>query len=160
MVSDKVAEPFLEEGAMFMHGITFGGHPVSCAAAMANLDVFEAEDLPGRVMTHEAEFRAALDTLADLPVVGDIRGMGYFYGIELVKDRDTRETFSGEEGERLLRKLLSPRLFELGLICRADDRGDPVLQLSPPLVAGPQEFDRIADVIRTALTESMEQLAS
>ncbi len=160
MVSDKVAEPFLEDGSMFMHGITFGGHPVSCAAAMANLDVFEAEDLNGHVLGHEDEFRAALDTLADLPVVGDIRGMGYFYAIELVKDRDTRETFSADEGERLLRKLLTPRLFELGLICRADDRGDPVLQLSPALVAGTDEFDMIADVIRTALTESMGALSA
>ncbi len=127
---------------------------------MANLDVFEAEDLNGHVLGHEDEFRAALDTLADLPVVGDIRGMGYFYAIELVKDRDTRETFSADEGERLLRKLLTPRLFELGLICRADDRGDPVLQLSPALVAGTDEFDMIADVIRTALTESMGALSA
>jgi adenosylmethionine-8-amino-7-oxononanoate aminotransferase len=126
---------------------------------MANLDVFEAEDLPGRVAANEGAFRAALDTLSDLPVVGDIRGMGYFYGIELVKDRDTRESFTEEEGERLLRGLLSPRLFDLGLICRADDRGDPVIQLSPPLVAGPDEFDRIADTLRTALTESMQELS-
>jgi adenosylmethionine-8-amino-7-oxononanoate aminotransferase len=159
LVADRVAEPFLGEGEMFLHGITFGGHPVSCAVALANLDVFEAEDLPGRVAENEAAFRAALDTLADLPVVGDIRGMGYFYGIELVKDRDTRTSFTEEEGERLLRGLLSPRLFELGLICRADDRGDPVIQLSPPLVAGPDEFDRIADTLRTALTESMQELS-
>jgi adenosylmethionine-8-amino-7-oxononanoate aminotransferase len=160
MVSDRVAEPFLGEGEMFLHGVTFGGHPVSCAAALANLDIFAAEDLTGRVMEHEAAFRAALDTLADLPVVGDIRGMGYFYGIELVKNRDTRESFTEEEGERLLRGLLSPRLFDAGLICRADDRGDPVIQLSPPLVAGPEEFDRIATSIRTALVESMEELSS
>ena len=160
MVSDRVAEPFLGEGEMFLHGVTFGGHPVSCAAALANLDIFAAEDLTGRVMEHEAAFRGALDTLADLPMVGDIRGMGYFYGIELVKNRDTRESFTEEEGERLLRGLLSPRLFEAGLICRADDRGDPVIQLSPPLVAGPEEFDRIATSIRTALVESMEELSS
>ena len=160
MVSDRVAEPFLGEGEMFLHGVTFGGHPVSCAAALANLDIFAAEDLTGRVMENEAAFRGALDTLADLPMVGDIRGMGYFYGIELVKNRDTRESFTEEEGERLLRGLLSPRLFDAGLICRADDRGDPVIQLSPPLVAGPEEFDRIATSIRTALVESMEELSS
>jgi len=158
MVSDKVAEPFLGEGEMFLHGITFGGHPVSCAVAMANLDVFEAEDLTGRVRDEQDNFRAALDTLTDLPVVGDIRGMGYFYGIELVKDRDTRESFDEEEGERLLRRLLSPRLFELGLICRADDRGDPVIQLSPPLIAGPAEFETIVGILRTALTESMKEM--
>jgi adenosylmethionine-8-amino-7-oxononanoate aminotransferase len=159
LVADRVAEPFLADDAMFLHGITFGGHPVSCAVAMANLDVFEAEDLPARVAANEGAFRAALDTLADLPVVGDIRGMGYFYGIELVKDRDARTSFTEEEGERLLRGLLSPRLFDLGLICRADDRGDPVIQLSPPLVAGPDEFDRIADTLRTALTDSMQELS-
>jgi adenosylmethionine-8-amino-7-oxononanoate aminotransferase len=158
MVSDRVAEPFLDADEMFLHGITFGGHPVSCAVAMANLDVLEAEDLPGRVRTHEAEFAAALDTLTDLPIVGDIRGMGYFYGIELVKDRETKESFDEEEGERLLRGLLSPKIFDLGLICRADDRGDPVIQLSPPLVAGPEEFEQISSILRTALTESMEAL--
>jgi len=156
MVSDKVAGPFLAEGEVFLHGITFGGHPVSCAVALANLDVMEAEDLPGRVMANEAAFRGALESLADLPIVGDIRGMGYFYGIELVKDRDTRQSFDDEEGERLLRGLLSPRLYELGLYCRADDRGDPVIQLSPPLVAGPEQFEEIAGVLRTALTEAME----
>lgn len=158
MVSDRVAEPFVDPDEMFLHGITFGGHPVSCAAAIANLDVLEGEDLPGAVMAHEAEFRAALEMLADLPIVGDIRGMGYFYGIELVKDRDTRESFDDDEGERLLRGLLSPRIFELGLICRADDRGDPVIQLSPPLVAGPEEFDRMASILRTALTEAMKEM--
>lgn len=158
MVSDRVAEPFADPDAMFLHGITFGGHPVSCAAALANLDVIEDEELLGRVRTHEAGFRAALETLADLPIVGDIRGMGYFYGIELVKDRETKESFDEDEGERLLRGLLSPRIFEQGLICRADDRGDPVIQLSPPLVAGPEEFERIASVLRVALTESMTEL--
>ncbi len=158
LVSDRIAEPFLADGEMFLHGITFGGHPVSCAAALANLDIFEAEDLPGRVQANAAGFRRALDTLADLPIVGDIRGMGYFYGIELVKDRGAKETFDDEECDRLLRKILSPRIFELGLVCRADDRGDPVVQLSPPLVAGPEEFDRIADVLRTALTEAMEEM--
>lgn len=158
MISERIAEPFLGGDETFLHGITFGGHPVGCAAALANLDVFESEDLLGHVRANEGHFRAALDTLADLPIVGDIRGMGYFYGIELVKDRDTRESFDDEESTRLLRNLLSPRLFELGLVCRADDRGDPVIQLSPPLVAGPEEFDRIADVIGTALREAMTEV--
>jgi adenosylmethionine-8-amino-7-oxononanoate aminotransferase len=158
LVSDRIAEPFLEPGRTFLHGITFAGHPVSCAVALANLDVFERDDLLGNVMSNEDAFRASLDELADLPWVGDIRGMGYFYGIELVKDQKTKETFSGPEGERLLRDLLSPKLFELGLHCRADDRGDPVLQLSPPLTAGPEEFEFITRVIRQALIESMEAL--
>ncbi len=155
MVGDHIAEPFLEPGASFLHGITFGGHPVSCAVALANLDVFESEDLVGRVRGYEAEFRSALESLADLPIVGEIRGMGYFYGIELVKDQGTKESFDDDESERLLRGVLTPKLLELGLICRADDRGDPVIQLSPPLVAGPDQFDEIVAAIRNALVEGM-----
>jgi adenosylmethionine-8-amino-7-oxononanoate aminotransferase len=158
MVSDRVAEPFLDGGETFLHGITFGGHPVGCAAALANLDVFESEDLIGHVRTNEPAFRGALESLLDLPIVGDLRGMGYFYGIELVKDRDTRATFDETESDHLLRDVLSPRLFELGLVCRSDDRGDPVIQLSPPLVAGPAEFERIAEVLRQALTEATAEM--
>jgi adenosylmethionine-8-amino-7-oxononanoate aminotransferase len=158
MVGDHVAEPFLEPGASFLHGITFAGHPVSCAVALANLDVFESEDLVGRVRGYEQEFRSALESLADLPIVGEIRGMGYFYGIELVKDQGTKESFDDDESERLLRGVLTPKLLELGLICRADDRGDPVIQLSPPLVAGPDQFDEIVAAIRTALVEGMSAL--
>ena len=155
MVSDRIAQAFLDADEAFLHGITFGGHPVSCAVALANLDLMEREDLPGRVRANEAAFRAALDDLLDLPIVGDVRGMGYFYGIELVKDAATKETFSEEESDRLLRGLLTPRLLEEGLICRADDRGDPVIQLSPALVAGPDEFAEITRAIRAALLDAM-----
>jgi adenosylmethionine-8-amino-7-oxononanoate aminotransferase len=158
LVGDHIAEPFLEPGASFLHGITFAGHPVSCAVALANLDVLEREQLVDRVRTYEGEFRAALETLSDLPIVGEVRGMGYFYGIELVKDPVTRETFDDEESERLLRGVLTPRLFEQGLICRADDRGDPVIQLSPPLVAGPDQFEEIAAAIRVALLDAMKEM--
>jgi adenosylmethionine-8-amino-7-oxononanoate aminotransferase len=158
MISDRIAEPFLEPGRTFLHGITFAGHPVSCAVALANLDLFERDDLLGNVMANEDAFRQALGELEDLPWVGEIRGMGYFYGIELVKDKTTKAGFEGAEEQRLLRDLLSPKLFELGLHCRADDRGDPVLQLSPPLTAGPEEFEFMTRVIRQALIESMEAL--
>jgi len=159
LVGDHIAEPFLEPGASFLHGITFGGHPVSCAVALANLDLFEKEGLVQRVLTYEDEFRAALDSLSDLPIVGEIRGMGYFYGIELVKDPVTRETFDDDESERLLRGVLTPMLFDNGLICRADDRGDPVIQLSPPLVAGPEQFEEIASAIRLALVHAMKEMS-
>jgi adenosylmethionine-8-amino-7-oxononanoate aminotransferase len=154
-VSDRLAEPFVTGDASFLHGYTFGGHPVSCAVALANIDVMEGEDVLGNVRSNESTFRAALDDLSDLPIVGEVRGAGYFYGIELVKDRDTRASFDEDESEHLLRGVLSGRLLDLGLICRADDRGDPVVQLSPPLVAGPEQIDEIAGILRTALTEAM-----
>jgi adenosylmethionine-8-amino-7-oxononanoate aminotransferase len=138
--------------------VTFAGHPVSSAVALANLDVFEREDLLGNVRANEAGFRATLERLLDLPIVGDVRGDGYFYGIELVKDKATRESFDGDESERLLRGYLSPRLFEEGLICRADDRGDPVIQLSPPLICGQEHFEAIEGVLRKVLTEAWSRL--
>ena len=159
IVSDRVAEPFVGTGDSFLHGITFAGHPVSCAVALANLKVFADEGIIAHVQANELAFRAALDNLADLPIVGDIRGAGYFYGIELVRDRDSRKSFSDDERERLLRGFLSNRLLELGLICRADDRGEPVIQLSPPLIAGPAEFEEINAKLRQALTEAMAEMS-
>jgi adenosylmethionine-8-amino-7-oxononanoate aminotransferase len=158
LVSDRLAQPFVGTGESFLHGFTFAGHPVSCAVALANLDVFESEGLLQRVQTNEHLFRKALDDLSDLPIVGEVRGAGYFYGIELVKDRDSRETFTSEESDHLLRGFLSNRLLELGLLCRADDRGEPVVQLSPPLVAGPEQFEEINGVLRQALTEAMAEM--
>jgi adenosylmethionine-8-amino-7-oxononanoate aminotransferase len=159
IVSDRIAEPFMHDEAMFAHGFTFGGHPVACAVAMANLDIFEREDLCGHVRAKEGEFRQVLEGLRDLPIVGDVRGTGYFHAIELVKDRDTKETFSDEESERLLRGFLSGELYRRGLICRADDRGDPVIQLSPPLIAGEEQFQEIESVLRPVLTEAYDRMA-
>jgi adenosylmethionine-8-amino-7-oxononanoate aminotransferase len=158
MVSDRLMEPYIRDENTFLHGITFAGHPVSCAVALANLDVFEKEDLLGNVRSHEAAFRATLEKLYDLPIVGDVRGDGYFYGIELVKDKATRETFSDDESERLLRGFLSHALFDAGLICRADDRGDPVIQLSPPLTCTQEHFDEIEQILRSVLTEAWNRL--
>ena len=155
---DHVMEPFLQHGASFAHGITFGGHPVSSAVALANLDAFEREGIIQHVRKHEADFRASLESLSDLPIVGDIRGAGYFYGIELVKDKKTKETFSHAEAEFLLCGFLSPALFERGLICRADDRGDPVIQLSPPLICEQEHFDEIAGILRSVLEEAWSRL--
>ncbi|HEY3924003.1 MAG TPA: aspartate aminotransferase family protein [Acidothermaceae bacterium] len=154
IASDRIMEPFLKDTSTFLHGITFGGHPVSCAVALANLDVFEKEDLLGHVLSTEDKFRATLNKLNDLPIVGEVRGDGYFYGIELVKDKVTRETFNDAESERLLRGFLSGALFEAGLICRADDRGDPVIQLAPPLIIDQPEFDFIEQTLRSVLTEA------
>ncbi|HEY1917930.1 MAG TPA: aspartate aminotransferase family protein [Streptosporangiaceae bacterium] len=158
ITSDRLIEPFTEGTATFLHGVTFAGHPVSTAVALANLDVFEKEDLLGNVRANEAAFRATLEKLYDLPIVGDVRGDGYFYGIELVKDKATRETFNDDESERLLRGFLSQALFDAGLVCRADDRGDPVIQLSPPLICGQEHFDEMEQILRSVLTEAWSRL--
>jgi len=158
LVSDALMEPFTAGTATFLHGITFAGHPVSSAVALANLDVFEKEDLLGNVRANEGAFRATLEKLYDLPIVGDVRGAGYFYGIELVKDKATRETFTDDESERLLRGFLSQALFDAGLVCRADDRGDPVIQLAPPLICGQEHFDEIERVLRAVLSEAWTRI--
>jgi adenosylmethionine-8-amino-7-oxononanoate aminotransferase len=158
IVSDRVAEPFLDGNNSFTHGFTFGGHPVCAAVAMANLDAFEAEGVFDNVRANEPAFRAMLESLRDLPIVGDVRGAGYFHAIELVKDQDTKETFSEHEADVLLRDFLSAELYRRGLICRADDRGDPVIQLSPPLIAGPEQFAEIESVLRPVLEEAGERM--
>lgn len=158
IASERLFEPFAQGTNVFAHGYTWGGHPVSCAAAMANLDIFEREGLNDHVKEHAPRFRSTLERLLDLPIVGDVRGAGYFYGIELVKDTQTRQSFDDEESERLLRDFLSPALLEAGLYCRADDRGDPVIQLAPPLTIGQAEFDDIERRLRAVLVEAGRHL--
>lgn len=158
VASDRLFEPFSKGTNTFMHGYTWGGHPVSCAAAMANLDIFEREGLNDHVKENAPRFRQTLEKLLDLPLVGDVRGAGYFYGIELVKDKETRETFDEDESERLLRGFMSKALFDAGLYCRADDRGDPVIQLAPPITIGQAEFDDIEQRLRGVLTEAEKHL--
>jgi adenosylmethionine-8-amino-7-oxononanoate aminotransferase len=153
-VSDRIAEPFRHGTTTFMHGSTYGGHPVSCAVAMANLDIMEREGLYDHVLANEGAFRATLDKLLDLPIVGDVRGAGYFYGVELVKDKATKETFSAEESERILRGFVSKGLWDAGLYCRADDRGEPVVQLSPPLICDQSHFDEMEQILREVLTKA------
>jgi adenosylmethionine-8-amino-7-oxononanoate aminotransferase len=170
VVAEHVAEPFLEEGASFMHGVTFGGHPVQAAIALKNLEIMKRERIVEHVREHEDAFRQRLEQLLELPIVGDLRGAGFFWALELVKDKETRTgfgahgtytstSFTHEESETLLRGFLSNRLFEAGLICRADDRGDPVVQISPPLVAGLKEFDEIVRILRSVLTEAWERMS-
>ena len=158
VATDRVMEPFLDASSMYTHGITFGGHPVMSAIALKNIEIMKRERIMDHVLANEDAFRSTLAQLLDLPIAGDLRGTGYFYALELVKDKETRETFSDEERETLLRGFLSPRLFEKGLICRADDRGDPVVQISPPLVATQAEFDEMTGILGDVLTEAWEQL--
>ncbi|MBV9684008.1 MAG: aspartate aminotransferase family protein [Solirubrobacterales bacterium] len=158
IASDRVAEPFMQGIHSFTHGFTFAGHPICAAVAMANLDAFEREGVLENVRTNEGPFRAMLESLRDIPIVGDVRGAGFFHAIELVKDKETKESFDDEESETLLRGFLSGELYRRGLICRADDRGDPVIQLSPPLIAGPEQFEEIESILRSVLTEAGERM--
>ncbi len=159
VATDRVMEPFLEASSMYTHGITFGGHPVMSAIALKNIEIMKRERIMEHVLGNEDAFRNTLGQLLDLPIVGDLRGTGYFYALELVKDKETRESFSDEECETLLRGFLSPRLFERGLICRADDRGDPVVQISPPLVANQAEFDEMTGILGEVLAEAWEKVS-
>jgi adenosylmethionine-8-amino-7-oxononanoate aminotransferase len=159
IAGDHIAEPFLHGKEIFNHGFTFGGHPVACAVALANIDVIEREGLCEHVLENEGRLRAMLESLRDLPIVGDVRGAGYFHAIELVKDRETKEKFSHEEAEQLLRGFLAGELYRHGLICRTDDRGDPIVQLSPPLISGVEQFEEIEAILRPVLGEAGERIA-
>lgn len=159
IVSDRVAEPFMQPGnEMFAHGYTFAGHPIASAVALANIELFERDGLCEHVREKEDEFREMLESLSDLPIVGDVRGVGFFRAIELVKDKETKETFNDEEAEFLLRGFLSGELYSRGLICRADDRGDPVIQLAPPLICDTEQFQEMHDVLRPVLAEASERM--
>jgi adenosylmethionine-8-amino-7-oxononanoate aminotransferase len=159
IATDRVVEPFLSGDATYTHGITFGGHPVQCAIALKNIEIMKRERVVENVRDNGDDFRATLAQLLDLPIAGDLRGTGYFYALELVKDKETHETFTDDECETLLRGFLSPALFEKGLICRADDRGDPVVQISPPLIATQKEFDEIAGTLGEVLDEAWQKIA-
>ncbi len=158
IATDRVAQPFLDGDAMYTHGITFGGHPVQAAIALKNIEIMRRERLVEHVAETEDAFRATLAQLLDLEIVGDLRGAGFFYALELVKDKETRESFTDDECETLLRGFLSPQLFERGLICRSDDRGDPVIQISPPLIAGQAEFDEMTGILGDVLTEARDKI--
>jgi adenosylmethionine-8-amino-7-oxononanoate aminotransferase len=158
VATDRVMEPFLHNSSMYTHGITFGGHPVMSAIALKNIEIMKRERIMEHVLANEDAFRNTLGQLLDLPIAGDLRGAGYFYALELVKNKETKETFTDEECDTLLRGFLSPRLFEKGLICRADDRGDPVVQISPPLVATQSEFDEMTGILGDVLAEAWEQV--
>jgi adenosylmethionine-8-amino-7-oxononanoate aminotransferase len=154
IASDRLFEPFNDGTTVFPHGYTFGGHPVSAAVALANLDIFEREGLNDNVKRQAPALRATLERLYDLPIVGDVRGEGYFYSIELVKDQATRETFTRQESSKLLPHIASS-LFEAGLYCRTDDRGDPAVVIAPPLISGPAEFETIEAILRGVLKERL-----
>jgi len=158
IIDDRIAEPFLQGVNSFVHGFTFGGHPMCAAVALANIEVFEEEGILENVREQEPLLRGMLDGLRDIPIVGDVRGAGFFHAIELVKDQETKQRFERDEVEQLLRGFVGPEMFKRGLIARADDRGDPVVQLAPPLIAGPEQWAEIEAVLRPVLTEASERM--
>jgi adenosylmethionine-8-amino-7-oxononanoate aminotransferase len=152
IVSDRIAEPFQHGDNSFIHGFTWSGHPVSCAVALASIKIIEDEHVLENVLGNQDYFRESLVALKDIPIVGDVRGTGYFWGIELVKNQETKETWAGADAERLLRGYVSPEMFRRGLICRSDDRGDPVVQLAPPLISTREDIDLMVGVLREVFT--------
>jgi adenosylmethionine-8-amino-7-oxononanoate aminotransferase len=156
-VSDRIAEPLYEEGRMLLHGITFAGHPVSAAIALRNLEIFEREGVLENVRAQEDFLRGRLEELRErLPIVGDVRGAGFFWALELVRDA-AGSRFSAEEREKLLRGFIAGRLLEEGLIARADDRGDAVLHLAPPLVATREELEEMVAKTEAVLADASER---
>ena len=157
MVSDRIAAAFEEEGTSFSHGITFAGHPLSCAVALASIDLIEREGLNERVRSLEGEFRSALESLLDLPLVAEVRGLGYFYALELGRGGSP---LPEDERRWLVQEFLSRRLPELGLLCRTDDTAEPSIELAPALIAGPDEFQEVASMLRRALDEAWNRMES
>ncbi len=153
-----LAEAFRESGGSFLHGITFGGHPVSCAVGLANLDVMQSERIVEHVAEHESYFRAGLESLLDIPICKEVRGSGYFYAIELMRDPDSMVKFTTDEAQKLVVDNLKPSLLEVGLLARADNRGDAILQYSPPLIAGTAELDEIVEKSRNVLEDACRVL--
>lgn len=151
LVHSRVAEPFATGRASFAHGLTWGGHPLSTSIALTVLDIIERDDVLENVRANEPHIAARLDDLRDLPLVGDVRGAGHFWAVELVKDKATKESFSTAEADWLLRDALSEQMWEGGLLCRLDDRGEPVIQLSPPLVADLALVDEMLAIVSDSL---------
>jgi adenosylmethionine-8-amino-7-oxononanoate aminotransferase len=159
MISERVAAPFIEGREMYLHGITFGGHPVGSAVALASIEIFEREKVLDNVMANEPFLRDLLNGLRDIPIVGDVRGTGHFWAIELVRDQESRETFEGPAAEWLLKDVLSAELWGRGLICRLDDRTEPIVQIAPPLVADRGTLEEIAQILREGLTVAAERMS-
>ncbi len=153
LVADRVAEPLYGAGVLLRHGITFGGHPLAAVIALRNLEIFERDGVLQNVRRHETHLAARLDELRSLPIVGDVRGRGFFWAMELVRD-SANGTFDADERERLLRGFLPGRLLEAGLIARPDDRGDSVLQIAPPLISDQAVLDEIVDRLHEVLADA------
>jgi adenosylmethionine-8-amino-7-oxononanoate aminotransferase len=159
LISDRVAAPFVDGRSEYLHGITFGGHPVGAAVALAAIDVMEEDRVLENVRANEPLARRLLNGLKEIPIVGDVRGCGHFWAIELVRDQATKAPFEGPAAEWLLKDVLSAELWGRGLICRLDDRAEPIVQLAPPLICTAGEIEEIAATVRVALEVATERMA-
>ena len=153
LVSEHIAAPLYEEKRTLMHGITFAGHPLCAAIALKNLEIFERDGVVDNVRAREPKLKELLESLRELPIVGDVRGAGFFWAVELVKS-DSNERLTADEREQVLRGFMPGRLREAGLIARADDRGDAVLQIAPPLIADDAVLEEIVGAMREVLADA------
>ncbi len=156
-VNEQVADGLFDPAIVLRHGITFGGHPVMAAVALRNIEIFERDGILENVRALEPHLRAGMESLRDLPIVGDVRGRGFFWAVELVKDAEATR-FDQSERDDLLRGFLPHALRRAGLIARADDRGDSVLQIAPPLIADAALLDEIVAGLRSVLTAAGERM--
>ena len=161
-----VREPLMDELldsriGMFTHGVTWGGHPLSTAIAVANLSALRDERIPEHVRDLAPHFRAGLDDIAARHrIVKEVRGEGYFYGLELMTDREADVEFSDDEKLRVTRSLLPGLMQRAGLMTRADDRGPAMLMLSPPLVADREVLDELLGMVDTVLDQAQEAITA
>jgi adenosylmethionine-8-amino-7-oxononanoate aminotransferase len=159
VVNEKVSRALRDNAPMFMHGSTFGGHPVSSAVALENIRIIERERLLQNVHDLEGHFEGELRRVAeDHPIVKEVRGMGFFWAVEVTPERADGTPLEGEEYQKYFKGVLTRRLVENGLICRFDDKEDPVIQYSPALVADRETLSKIAEITSDALTELEKEL--
>ncbi|WP_334044543.1 aspartate aminotransferase family protein [Burkholderia ambifaria] len=157
IASDTVVDTVLAgPQQMFLHGATYGGHPVACTAALANLAIMEREGVLANVRSNEAVFHQTLEGLLELPCVGDVRGDGYHYSLELVTDKVARRWAAGIGAQAFVSTLLAPAIFDAGLLCRAgvDHEGTPIVQFSPPLVMSRDEIVWFVAKIRDIVADT------
>jgi len=157
LASERAAAPLFKPGVTLLHGVTFGGHPLSAAIALKSIEIFERERVLENVRANEAHLGERMETLRELPIVGDVRGSGYFWAVELVPD-GAEGRFDAEQREELLRRFLPGALLRAGLIARGDDRGDTVVQIAPPLIAGPEVLDEVVARLRETLEAVSEHM--
>ncbi|MBN9670510.1 aminotransferase class III-fold pyridoxal phosphate-dependent enzyme [Roseibium aggregatum] len=147
IVSDEIHEVISRPGGMFLHGMTYSGHPAAAAAGLANIAVMEQEQIPQQVRTTGKVFENALRGLADLDIVGEVRGSHFMMGIEFVKDKATKEGFAPEDAIGLK---LAKAAQKRGLIARPLGN---ILILSPTLILSEEQIAKIADILRESILE-------